>query len=824
MIDLFDSSVADVCEALVGAAWDGQHPDMNFGLPSSHALSRCDSQHSAVHFEILDDPTPDHLKISDIPFMAPLSRYEEPVPSDTTSPFKYPNGEAAVGGLFGRALKKYGEVMAIMASEEVDGTGYDEFFREQWNLTADDDLNAAIPQTRSSGAAMWGGVTAKLVPAIDSNIATSSLVRVKWHSKSRTDYGNTALVPWPQLTQVVMHIATTLAVDDRLVKGRVKRLDFAISHREVPKAPKFKTNYMFPAGKFKSGTGNPATKYAIEYFKSNAEKAVALRSKGIGDVVQISEKFEIDRAAIIKAFEKRAAPAVSWPSFAKEERFEQDLLADFMVKREYSDLDPKLAKTSNFRARLENLMHGYIVRSHRPEFNPGYFLALRAELDDESFDKSEKARLRLRAVIRDAVPRTFLETYRKILTGLTGDKAEVWGNIVDIVKQSNLSSDAFSKMDLVYIWAALLSDTKGLKFVCDRVKNIIFAERASHAYGYPAIKSFVRLLGQTQDVNLVLGSFIKKRLAYWSSDYWRRSKNPAQAARRVEFQLRAKLMRGMTIKISDFGAVIPQVDTRAMVSRLHDSVSKYLRKKRKYRKLEKLPDWVNPVANDLSNYARQLDRNLKPKVPYADIVAKVKDSGQLLSDDLKKLLRVFIDRKVDSISEFVSKMEGFDEEKEDQNPVDVEDLDVSDSEEEVEDLAVEKVVIAHVASFEESDEEGDEIKVEGVGKQVEFSVFDESSDEEEEKKVVEAHFDESDTDDKSVDEKENNVAMIDLGCELREEFPGVPQQHVNRFCFGKPAHIPHSSFEAIKTQFLAWVVDQGRMVDRYDSDVDGRDI
>lgn len=299
-IDIFRDGVYATSNKLLQKAYDGEIMEGAFDWPASCGVSKINKEFSDMHVEFCQELEEDYWEnepadmFSEVRNIAPATLAKEPGPSDTTTPFSYPEGESSAPGMFGKALRSFTEAVAVIIAQNEPVEDLIELFCRLWGLDQKqkESIVASIPNTRSQGVALWGGYQRILRPITYAYGATQAGLKVVFHGVTRQKFGEDAIVDWPRIEATVRTIVGQVMVDDRKVKVMPKRMDFAIVPYEVPEAPK--VTKMKPI-RFKcaaennailSGAAQAAFNYIANCRKKNLESMDIVRKTKLTLTVQ----------------------------------------------------------------------------------------------------------------------------------------------------------------------------------------------------------------------------------------------------------------------------------------------------------------------------------------------------------------------------------------------------------------------------------------------------------------------------------------------------------------------------------------------------------
>lgn len=568
-----------------------------FDMPCDGSIGRVPEGTGDMHVEFDDLETEDEAGWSAFSGFAPETRAPEPEPSDTDPPFDQNAAIFNVPGLFGTCLKAYGEAYACVAVHGFSTTDLRNAFKNIWGISEEDMLtiDKMMPVARSTGDAFWGGWGRNLNPANFTLPATQSAVKTKFHNTNRYNFGSHALVDWPRIKAIASMIGCRILADDNYVRGRIKRVDFAIDPREVIAAP---TDFVFP--KITVVDTSPKTALnelyvsnALTYLTNSHATEMGRSRYTRGDTITAELNLDIPRFAIYSLIASGVGKQVDVPLVLKDTegggtydlwvRDKGQAMVEIKRRNQYVDVEQvlKAIAIGNIERGMKGHYRGFVVNQ----------LINTAEGNDPR-TQAEAVR-ELRKVVRSMWG-------DRILEALMG-----YGNVIEpghggaligqIIIRSGEKHGIMQEHNLQRLWAKM-TDVQNILFFLGRV-----AARAINSYDRivePVFtERYLRLLASSGDFEFVLNNLFSARKRYWVNRYYRtaRSSRRADIKRSVINQLMAKVFKHLTFRITQTGDVV--TITNASVVAMNESTCAYVRKRNKHYKRDELNFQLDDYSN-----------------------------------------------------------------------------------------------------------------------------------------------------------------------------------------------------------------------------------
>jgi len=630
MFDILSDSALDIAIGLVGDAWGGTAPSGGFDFPSSCVLSKCDYSISDCHIELGVIDNTDQL--SEVPWLADVTRTDPAGPSDTDSPFRFSSGEAAAPGIFGKALRAYGETVAICNEYGVPSANYDNWFRIQWGIEPGADLTTAVPVVRSHGDALWGGLGRKLAPSAYSHLATSKQIKVVWHGNTREKYGEHKLVDWPRLTAIARTIGAALLVEDRYSASRLKRIDFRVVAREIPVAPSGIGTALGEIPIMSNWATRDISRGAIEFLQGFRSAALLLARHALGGsgALEIEDGYAIPSESLLKFLavqQKQAVPVIDFLD-AYEGGFDLDDAAAPSVRvpeamRSASVFDAFAAVMRPFvEKNLANIPYPYQIRN------------LVDTMEGGTREESESATDTLKQLIKDTVPDDFLVRIYRVFAIVNRDRNKGGDIVVSLLRALKAPQSVFETKNLVSVGVRVKNHSRCYKWISDEIARAVtrtVREKGQEAVIAGALR---RILSNASTGDIAIAEIVRKRRNWWANEYRRRAKH--MDARKVEFQVKSRLFRVVKIIASIDSGVYVDIGDPALVTILEATARAFLRKRKVYLAQDPIPP--DPGHANGRQYCQILDRELSPRVLFADIWDSFVRSADMLANDVIEIL------------------------------------------------------------------------------------------------------------------------------------------------------------------------------------------
>jgi hypothetical protein len=628
MFDILADSAMDIARGLLDEAWGGSSPDGGLDFPSACVLSRASEQTSDMHVDlgVVDDTE----QLSAVPWLADVTHTDVQGPSDSDAPFRYQSGELIPPGMFGKALRAYGQVVALAGEYGVDIRGYDSWFREQWGVDPNADLSLSVPIVRSHGDALWGGINRKLSPYSSAQAATSKQVRVQWHGKGRKDMGEHAVVAWPRLTAIAQIAGGALMVEDRRARGRIKRIDFRVVRHELPKAPK---NLGTGLGRIKVRDKwelRTISRGAIEFIQGFRATALILARGGLGATAALSVDpgVEMPATAILRYLQEQSVPGIPHVNFLA--------MGDAVFDLEPTPVKRPLAIDGGTKMNVYNAFAAVtrpFIDKHFHELPTARTLRQAADAVNESA-RAEASQIVIRRALALAIPDDFLLRMYRLYTVANRDVEKGNEIVSSALKTFGAPRSVFETRDWVAVGRRVKNSLACRGWFTEEIARGVGRYTREHGQQAPIVGRLRRILSSEGTGDIAVSEVVRQRRNWWSHEYRRRSRD--RPTRRVEYQIRSKLFRVAHVDIKESGAVSAPDSTPQLVGALAAVARAYLRKRKG--KGQKDPVPPDPGRMTLLQYAHHLDLHLRPNYLFVSGVDQFLRSLKMLEDDVVAIM------------------------------------------------------------------------------------------------------------------------------------------------------------------------------------------
>jgi hypothetical protein len=595
---------------------------MDYDMPASSMIGRTDERSSDMHVEWTDttmfDSEFDDALFSMDDDLAPDSMGSENVPHATHSPFERYGADMDIPGMFGAALKAYGNAVAVMHKEGVDPSTYTRYFKSEWDLTDEDDdlLESVVPIMRSEGDAMWGGIKRKLVPYCASLPASQVNLKVVQHGKTRRDMGDGALVDWNRATEVAKAICVQLIADDVYVHGQVGRIDFAIDRRKVPIAPDKTFVPAFQTASRASAHIRPDTSAVKSYLSQVREVSGTIVANYAGGAITMIAESEFSGLDVVRTIRAMNPPIVE---------------LGINTKYNYDDMDYGRSKPIRIDRRGDIAsVEDVLTQFAKSAVAQGKYDGYREWQIEEAINDATEAKnqVYLRKVVDIAFPIPFLSCAVHIWKVI---KKASGGNFVGHLCQY-LHAPTGVMRDLNY--ARWWGQVRNIDECTVRLAEIIVREvRKMHKHGHVSNKIITRLLDIHEPAR-PLDIMFKARRNYWSKRYYANSRLGKE--QRVVYQLLSAVFKDLQIIVDPKGKCVPNYERVGQI--LCESAFRYAKKR-----IKTIPKNVPNITytrigmRDLDNWVVSVC-SIAPDPAYYDIRDVIQEKIMQFSDDVEEFI------------------------------------------------------------------------------------------------------------------------------------------------------------------------------------------
>jgi len=636
-IDLWEDGVGVSIEKMAANAGIDVSELMAFDMPCDGSLSRVPDGTGDLHVDLDDLAMADEEGWSDFCGFAPATRAKEPEPADTTPPFNQDEALLNVPGLFGGALRAYGEAFACYSVHGVDTTNLRACFQAMWGIDEDSmvQFDRLMPVARSSGDSFWGGWARNLQPANFSLPATQSAVHAKFHNLNRTAFGPHALVDWPRIKAIAEVTCGRLLADDVYVKNRVRRVDFAIDPREVIHAPqKLQIAQVEVTGsKNAAAMNNTYVIGAINYLAAQDSGGASGIRYHTGDTIIVEQAVEIPRHVVYSLPVTFKAPIITTPLVLVES---PDMGTEDLQVRDRSQ-NLRIFKSKNFD--VEQVLKAIAIGSMKRMKNISHrSFGIRAsiiELESKDDGKRQKAK----KLLVDAIKKVWPDNVLSSLVGYGNVNSPGHGVrlIADLLERAGEGTGMLQEHNYNRLWARLINMPAVLRILAGVLASaILYIDRQIS----PDFSNrYIELLAKSGDFGEVLNEIFSARKRYWVNRYIRTAKDVKGVDRErfVLSQVRAKVFMKAKFRINEGGAV-ELLDVECCNALTNSAVNYIRHRKKEY-------DSSNPVYTKLQICSGSLDTlvsaaRVQPANPrFSELANKIWADLKEFEVDVREFLR-----------------------------------------------------------------------------------------------------------------------------------------------------------------------------------------
>lgn len=580
-IDLFRDGALKTAQKLRLKALRGNNVEGGFDFPSTSGLSKMDKITSNLHVDFTQ--TFEQSELANDAFWsyhsneAPPNLKKEPVPSDTRSPFIFPEGTREAPGLFGKALRNYSEAKAIMDIYAQDTTYYTDAFAQVWGLTEEqkDLLNNTIPMPQSTGAAMWGGLGRKLQPMCFAYGPAQAAMKVTFHNANRTTFGEDALLDWSRIKEIARAICGQLAVDDELAFKKIKRLDYAIDQRKVPKAPKIvKLQPFYIDDDFKHNLKNFLSAAFTYYEKSRQIRKVFLKDEAY-ETLKFENINMVPSLDALLVTNEEVRMGIDWAKM-----FDKKDSGPFLEKQHKSNVKEQLRELPLTKVLLHLLKHhtrkkkDHLIRFH-----------IYKKLRDEYFREVGSLEKRKEIIfwINFCIPDEILHMINTLGNIVNGGMGQVW--LRRLKERWDIPNGVFQAVDLCAVKIAFCRQERCIERILHDIDVVIYD--VEHEYA-PVISKFnIQFMLNAGSVQLGLELLFTKHKKMWAKHYERTA---LQELKRNDGKPNFAVIRNQCLyyafrqaqfTVNENGEV--KVNTDRLAECMNHAMIDYLRKRKKLR-------------------------------------------------------------------------------------------------------------------------------------------------------------------------------------------------------------------------------------------------
>lgn len=639
MFDILTTSALDISNGLLKEAWGGVLPQGGNDFPSACVISKCEQKDSQISIEIGIHPKANGY--SAVPMLADRTRSVVIGPSDSDTPFMYAAGEITPPGIFGKALKSYGQVIALLRKYGVSETNYDNWFRVQWGVAPDVDLTGIIPTLRSENDALWGGMGRKLAPGALLHAAGSKQTRVTFHGYDRSNAGKHKLVDFPRLRAIASIAGSLIMLEDRYAAGKLKRLDFRIVGKEIPTSPANISSNLADIIPMETWAYRNIARGALEHVQGFRRTALILsrNALGTGGALELDDSIHVPAEALLEFISQNKVPSIPYTTFLNMSEPIFDI--DDTIPTPKIDMQPKDKEDE------DRVMTTYIAFASviRPFVNQNFknlpeahkLRSLLSTLTAGSITESEEAEKVLRKVIAEVVPPDWLKRLYRLYCLVFKDKKKSRELMVKVMKDMNTPNGIFQNTDWLIAGPRILASKACYSWIVEEIARSVTRTVRERGTEQALVGSLRRILSSSSNGDLGLAEIVRQRKIWWANEYVRRSKS--RDDKRVLYQQKSRLFRHAQLSIDSDGKVTLKDSQPALANVLENSARNFLRKRRNFADPEAMP--ISPGGMHPRAYAARLDYQYNPHISWVVIWDDFLRSIQMLIHDVEEIM-VFI--------------------------------------------------------------------------------------------------------------------------------------------------------------------------------------
>lgn len=671
---LMRDGVQETFHKMLSYSWNGKPPQGGLDTNATTAIGKVQMHQSNIHVDInwqsndylfsdgndvdlgytQDDyiQCPDDFQLSYDPMIVPKHRTQMPVSAESTPPFVFGEGDKNAPGMLGKALRAMGEACALMIEYNQDIDDYIQLFMRSWGLDQKwlHFVRSYVPQLRSHGPAMWGGIKRNLRPIGYAYGSAQAHLQVHQHSVQRKDFHPRALIDWPRINIIVRAIAGQLVVDDRVARGAIKRIDFAINPKEVPLAPNVvripKLNFIIPITLISNM--NKAFEGTFQYIEHARQLNVERGQQQFSDTITFTNLDKVPEITPYLFGNKQLFKFMDLQTVFSEalDDFEYDIPNPTMhVRQEYKKITNYVTFLEQY---IKSAVHSKIKTLPR-EFEINSYINM---LDTQKTYK--EGFTKLRKVIHQLIPHNFLNYVRVFGNLIERDQGMHW--VVGLLHYLRTPDSTFLTRDLVDMLARTMTNESSLKIIAEQIQYAISSEMRLTKPWYT--KRTFRLIANTKDVGIALNSVFNERKKVWSHRYYRNAvmekrKGKLKNKRSlVKFQMLSKAFSKAKWIINEDEEIT--VDQENMAKFIMDSAANFIRKgasrmkhKNDLEKAKTIDEADNLPTFSYEDISRGLlDRHLmefvqmNPTIPYQE---SLRDISMALDEFRADINRFLID-------------------------------------------------------------------------------------------------------------------------------------------------------------------------------------
>lgn len=638
MIDLFAGSAHDAYDQIMQKTYGGVAPSGGWDFPSACVLSKAHMQRADLHINSEFPEAPDEddpiYSVSMDNYLAPLTYARESGPGHTRSPFRFPPGFESPFGYLGKAFRPFSELCCILLAYHQDITGLENWFKDEWGIPDHVDLRRGYPSLVSLGDAAWAGISRSLRPFCTMLKSSQAGLRTVQHGTHRSKFGEHKLVDWERVEEVAKCIALQLVSDDTKAKKSVPRMDFAIVGPELPDAPQpldMVWDFQYDRKITKEGTLWKTLEAAFARSESFETDRFERYSKGKLEVEVVEDMTPAEVMVIVGKYRTAKVVDVDWRKDVGPDIFEveQDM-------RRVPD-KPKLEK-GNLHDLLTTLVASRIKKSSYLFPRPAH---LHKVIDAIESGKDLVASLKEgREILKRCLGDRFLGLIRKFGDIIEPGRGAKY--LAEVAHLMGAKSGDFQIRQPDKLWDMLCRREKGILYMLDLFRrNIVKYEKSMEN---PTLYDLFDECIMTGQISVLLAGFISRHRVAWANRFIREARGRHLEGNKdpevIVEQLKSAVMRGTTFRVTADRQLHADEDSTAFV--LRRSVEAYCRKRKKYHEADpKAPVYM---GEGLTAYALILDKFVlrttgkKQKITIESVLPTLWDMLVAFAEDVLKVL------------------------------------------------------------------------------------------------------------------------------------------------------------------------------------------
>jgi len=639
MLDILNNSIEEIYMAHMNAAYAhlGGAPEGGYEPPAATMLARTTQAYSDLHIELA--PLETDVNISYAPVIAPVNYFQEEPPRDSDPPFYDPFEQYDPPGLFGQALKAYSKVVCVCSAYGIDPKAYESWFKADWGIDQNEDLSmfAAIP--RSKGATLWAGISRVLQPYCAALTSAQPAVNVKIHNKSRTDFGENALINWPRVHAIATAIGVQLVADDEFAQGKFSRIDFAIVRADVAKAP---SNVKMDLPVATTKVVNPYIMETIKRLKATMQRFIIKPKESLVHVELEDTVLDMPVQPLRKeAIETIGGVPVDMLSVVVDLFDDENIeILEKPKKRHQTTLDHSDTVQVLPADTVLKSVVAHIVDIKEGNFPRGQHLQnLLLDMEDDNAQVSKHAIHLARQYVEQIFPKDFLERVAMLFKMIW--PLDYHKRFADLQTHLNMPGTVKSRKSLIKQWEMTVTNYNALYTIIEDMRDGAFINERLRKTQPEVSHRLVRLLSHGVTFAQGLDGVIHVHGRYWANRYISKMKTSGDFVEKVRLQLLAKFFRH--IKLKGDKELHLTLNEACIVSTFDHAAKRYIEKRRGYDEKEdqhgiNLTDKTEKVAAALDDWVRACTMRV-PNPSFRSMVDVCVDQSDLFIKDIMNVIK-----------------------------------------------------------------------------------------------------------------------------------------------------------------------------------------